>query len=62
MTVIVVDHEDRGPKDTVRLLEDARYIFPQVQRVEVREVEDWDDDHPLNQVGWEDAADELFGE
>ena len=62
MTVIIVDHEDHGVEDTVRLLEDAKYIMPQVQRTEVREVDDWDDDHPLNQPGWEDAADELFGE
>jgi len=62
MTVIIVDHEDYGVEDTIRILKDSRYIMPQVQRTEVREVEDWDDDHPLNQSGWEDAADELFGE
>lgn len=44
----IVDHEDMSEESVIHLLENVRYLYPNVISLESREVEDWDDDHPLN--------------
>ena len=44
----IVDHEDMSEESVIHLLENVRYLYPNIISLESREIEDWDDDHPLN--------------
>lgn len=65
ITLLVVDHDDLGAKESAVVLENARYpnhcMSPRVVSIETREV-NWNDDHPLNQSSsWRRAFVALFG-
>ena len=53
--LLVIDHEEIGAKDIKILLEDSRYLNPHVKRIEVADIGEWDDDHPLNHPDTADA-------
>jgi hypothetical protein len=43
-----VDHEDMSEESIIHLLENVRYLYPNIISLESRGIEEWDDDHPLN--------------
>lgn len=43
-----VYHEDIPEESVIHLLENVRYLYPNIISLESREIEEWDDDHPLN--------------
>lgn len=54
VTLLVIDHEHMGKNETRVLLENMRYLFSSVLKIETAEVP-WTDDHPLN-LGPEEQA------
>lgn len=50
----VVDFEGMGEEEIKRVIEDGKYIYPNVVHMESREV-NWSDDHPLNKKSTCDA-------
>lgn len=66
LEVIVLDMNGLGTDGVKDAIENARYpnrcISPEVKAIEVREIGEWSDDHPLNRT---DTAEEelrrLFG-
>lgn len=67
LVVTVIDFDRLGAGGVKNALENARYpnrcIRPEVQRVETREIGEWDDDHPLNRRDTADAEwKRLFGD
>jgi len=64
VTLAVVDHDELGPEEVVRTLENARYpnrcMSPHGMDIETKEV-DWHDQHPLNLIHKQaEAFRELF--
>jgi len=58
----IVDHEDMPEESVINLLENVRYLYPNIISLESREIEEWDDEHPLNKKGtYEKTFEELFG-
>lgn len=53
--LLVIDFDGLGAEGIKNAIEDARYpnhcMCPAVQSVDVREIGDWSDNHPLNQRG-----------
>lgn len=56
--LLIIDFDNVGD-DLKMYLEEARYpnrcISPQVKKIEVRDIGEWDDDHPLNKRATADA-------
>jgi hypothetical protein len=51
----IVDHDNMSE-------EDVRYLYPNVISLESSEIEEWDDEHPLNKKDtYEKTFEELFG-
>jgi len=52
LTVMVLDFDVVGGEGIKQMLEGARYpnhcIAPHVEEIEVRDIGEWNDDHPLN--------------
>ena len=44
----IVDHEDMSEESVIHLLENVRYLYPNIISLESQEIEGWDDEHPLN--------------
>jgi len=65
LEMMFIDFDEIGPEALTKLLENARlpnHISPPTMvALESRDVE-WDDDHPLNNAGWEAAFAGLFQE
>jgi hypothetical protein len=64
--LLVIDHEHCCSEDDVRFfLENVKYsyLYPKVKSIQSRVIEEWTDDHPLNQKATCDQAyKDLFGE
>jgi len=65
LEVMIIDHDGIGEACVKAAIEDARYpnrcIAPSVQSIEVRDIGEWSDDHPLNLRSTADAEfDRLF--
>lgn len=45
--LLVVDCDDTPEEDIICIIEQVRYIYPNVLSIQSKEI-DWDDDHPLN--------------
>ena len=54
LEVLIIDHDDLGPDAVVEELENASFpndcIHPQVKKVEIKDIGEWTDDHPLNKA------------
>lgn len=61
LVVTVLDFDGVGADGVKSMIENARYpnhgISPTVRAVKVRDIGEWGDDHPLNQL---DTADEEY--
>jgi len=59
ITILIVDHDGVGEEDARMLIENARYpnhcLSPHVLSFETAEIGEWDDDHPLNCKGTQEA-------
>lgn len=67
LVVTVIDFDGLGADGVKDAIENARYpnrcISPDVRSVEVRDIGEWSDDHPLNnRKTAEDELRRLFGE
>ncbi len=55
IVVLFLDHDDIGPDEAAQLIENARlpnHIIPgTVMSVEMCDIGEWDDEHPLNTRG-----------
>lgn len=60
--LLVIDFENIGEEEIVTLLENGKYIYPQVKDIKGVDIE-WSDDHPLNKRETCDSEyKRLFGE
>lgn len=60
--VLVIDHKEMGEKEIVQALENTRYVYPRVMKVQSADVGEWSDDHPLNKRATSEAEyRRLFG-
>lgn len=48
IVLCVIDHENMAEETVHYELENTKYVDSQIIRSESREIEEWDDDHPLN--------------
>ena len=59
LDVKVIDFDEIGPEQIKDEIENARYgnhcINPKVMACDVRDIGEWRDDHPLNQLDKSDA-------
>lgn len=61
--LLVVDYEDYGKDEIVRILESQRNIYPTAMKVVEADIGEWSDDHPLNKLDTMKAEyDRVFGE
>jgi len=66
LEVIVLDMDNLGAECVKEAIENARYpnrcISPEVKAIEVRDIGEWSDDHPLNRTSTAEAElRRLFG-
>jgi hypothetical protein len=59
-----IDFEDYGgQEDIVFLIENIKNLYPKVMSIQSRKIDEWDDDHPLNQRDThKQAYEELFSD
>ena len=59
LEVIVLDMDGLGADGVKEAIENARYpnhcISPEVKEIDVRDIGEWSDDHPLNRTDTADA-------
>lgn len=61
MEVYVYDHECLGVNNAILELQRSKYIGVHVADWDMREINDWNDDHPLNKTdGWLNTVRKLF--
>lgn len=52
LEVFIIDHDDLGPDAVVEELENGHFgndcISPRVKKIEIKDIGEWTDDHPLN--------------
>lgn len=53
--LLIIDHEDMGLEEILDDLDNTQFTMPQVKSVEVRDIGDWSDEHPLNRNETADA-------
>lgn len=57
--LLIIDHDDVGASEIQTIIENARYpnrcISPVVKKVQVADIGDWSDEHPLNRQETADA-------
>lgn len=46
--LLVIDFENTGEQEIIELLENTKYIFPEVKDVKCVDIGEWSDGHPLN--------------
>lgn len=55
VTLLIIDFDELGPEGIKDTLQNTRYpnrcLSPTVQDVQVRDIGEWTDDHPLNYPG-----------
>jgi len=66
LEILIVDTDDVGLEGVKEAIELARYpnhcISPQIKKIEMRQIGEWSDEHPLNKVETAQAEYErLFG-
>ncbi len=58
--LLIIDHDGLGNDDIIVELENVNYpndcLAPKVMRIQEREIGEWSDDHPLNQIDTMEAA------
>lgn len=61
LEILVLDHEGIGLDEIRSLIENAKYVYPSIIKVQEAEIGEWDDDHPLNsRETAQKACEELF--
>lgn len=48
--LLVVDHESMKQEDIIYFVENIKYLCSNVLSIQSKEIDDWDDDHPLNKL------------
>lgn len=48
LEVLVLDFEESGDDEVKGLIENNRYLMVDVITLKSKQIDDWDDDHPLN--------------
>jgi hypothetical protein len=48
LVLMVIDMDNLGEDAIVEQIEQCKYIYPEVKSVEIRDIGEWSDDHPLN--------------
>ena len=46
--LLVIDHENYGEDDITDALQTVRYFHPSILSVKEANIEEWNDNHPLN--------------
>ena len=63
LEVLVLDFEESGDDEVIELIENNKYLMVNVIDIKSKQIDDWDDDHPLNQSDTQkQAVIELFGD
>jgi hypothetical protein len=59
--LLILDGENISREDVVYFLENVKYLWPKVLSIKTKEIEDWNDDHPLNKgENLHEGIEELF--
>lgn len=48
LEVLVLDFEESGDDEVIGLIENNKYLTVDIITLKSKQVDDWDDDHPLN--------------
>jgi hypothetical protein len=60
--LLIIDLENTGESEIIELLENTRFIYPQVKDIISVDIGDWHDKHPLNlRETCEEEYKRLFG-
>lgn len=60
-TLVVMDFEGTREEEIVEMLERTKHLHPSVIDIKSAEIENWNDDHPLNQdATFQSEVDKLF--
>lgn len=62
--LLVLDLENNLSEQDIKYsLQNVKYLYPMVKSIQSREIEEWNEHHPLNLVNTHDQAyKDLFGE
>ena len=59
--LLVVDFENTPEDEITYLLENVRHLYPSVMSIQSKDIDDWDDDHPLNKFDtMKQTCEEMF--
>lgn len=50
LVLMVIDTDNMGEEAIKSRIESCRDVYPEIKSVEIREIDDWRDDHPLNNI------------
>lgn len=57
--ILVIDHDLMGEDEIKLVIENTKYpnrcMYPCVKKIQVADIGEWDDDHPLNNLSIADA-------
>lgn len=53
--LLIIDHDNVGEEEIRGIIGNVRYLYPLIKSVEVRDIGDWSDEHPLTQRDTADA-------
>jgi hypothetical protein len=60
--LLVLDFEDISQEEIIYLIESIKYVDPTVMSIQSKEIDEWDDEHPLNKLDtMKQTYDEMFG-
>jgi hypothetical protein len=63
--LLIIDFDQLGPNEIQLVLEQTKYpnwcIYPNVMKIEERELGEWTDEHPLNGAQQDAEYQRLFG-
>lgn len=48
ITINVLDFEGIDPREMIQMIENVKFLYPSVRKMEQTDLGEWDDDHPLN--------------
>ena len=63
LEVLIIDFDELGADEIVAVLENVKYpnhcISPDVKKIEITDIGEWNDNHPLNKSTADDAYEQL---
>lgn len=59
--LLVVDFENTPEENIIYMIERVKHIYPNVLSIQSKDIDDWDDEHPLNKFStMKQTCEEMF--